>query len=126
VKLTYRQVVEVADALRSLPRAAGRVNWRQLAGEVSALVGYTVSAATVRNVAVQTRALDARRPDPGVEAKLRELQTRLDAVSEVDARTYRAIDARLKRVEEATGTAPAPKPIQSFGNRYSGLYGSKK
>jgi hypothetical protein len=113
VKLNYRQVTEVVDALRTLPKYPGRVDWRETARLVSGIVGYRVSTATVRNVATQTRALDAPRaaesPDVGrLLARVKALEAAIDAGREVEARSYKALDARVKKLEGTPGS-PAPK-----------------
>jgi hypothetical protein len=52
MRLTYVQVVQLADALRDVaPSRRGRYTWATVAVELSATLGYRVSAANVAAVA---------------------------------------------------------------------------
>ena len=127
MKPTYGQIVELADALRSVAASAtGPLTWGEVYERLD--IGFQTSAKTVREVAKQIGVrFDGGRkrqapqppaapvPDTITSAeyqrllrRVAEVITRMDAVAEVEKRTYAAIDGRLKKLE-------TPKPLTSFG-----------
>ncbi len=115
-RLTYLQIVQLADHLRG--HAA---NAKTLADFNANGLPFTVPRRTVRELVLQLGLLfvkpTATQPDAD---RVRQLESRMDASAECEGRMWRSLDARLKALEAAAAPPKADKPA-SFRPQYRAL-----
>lgn len=116
-RLTYLQIVQLADQLRGQAATAKTLDDFHASG-----LPFTVPRRTVRELVLQLGLMYVKpaQAAPADTERVRQLESRLDASADLDGRMWRALDARLKALEAAAAPKSDAKPA-SFRPQYRAL-----